>query len=121
MVRWAGWFLTAFNVLLLVGALYLHREYKRSRHALIPGSKHALLETVTVYVAALETSLSDGTCLCEWQIVKVDTRTLKRKMDTHPFCPVHTREGLIIHFLQTYFPDLYPGERLSLDKLPDQT
>lgn len=56
------------------------------------------------YLAYLETALSDDVCLCLWQIHPADVdeepgKRRKRVKETHPACPVHTREGVLAAFL----------------------
>lgn len=82
------------------------------------------------YVAAMETGESDEWCRCEWMIhpdditVAADTCRVcgakkndnvhdtqhvlqhvfrgrrKRRMDDAPDCPVHTKEGFLLYFIQ---------------------
>lgn len=77
------------------------------------------------FVAEMETGISDAWCKCQWRIHPDDQggklghcaicdisfskhttdrhayRGIRRvRVDTHPHCPVHTKEGLILRFLE---------------------
>lgn len=61
-------------------------------------------DLAVTYLAYLETALSDDVCLCLWQIHPADVdeepgKRRKRVKETHPACPVHTREGVLAAFL----------------------
>jgi hypothetical protein len=61
-------------------------------------SKTTLFNQIKEYVDGLETNLTAENCLCEW--IRLDNGR-KVKSHVHPECPVHTREGLILHFVIT--------------------
>jgi hypothetical protein len=67
-----------------------------------------LPELVERYVRAMETQRTDDWCRCEWTIHPDDTELPKGKRrkirsDTHPECPVHTKEGFLRYFFEWVF------------------
>lgn len=60
-------------------------------------------EMIAAWIQHIETSLTAIICKCPWQIHPDDankkTGRRMRRMDTHPDCPQHTKEGLIKGFL----------------------
>ena len=61
-------------------------------------------DLAVTYLAYLETALSADVCLCLWQIHPADVneepgKRRKHVKETHPACPVHTREGVLAAFL----------------------
>ena len=86
-------------------------------------SRGELLRIVDEYVSGLETNLTAETCLCRWQTFRVydkeqvQYRDMKRLADNHPYCPVHSKEGLLVHFVAQHFSNQFPGEDFKFDKL----
>jgi len=67
------------------------------------------------YVSKLETELTEEQCLCEW--IEMDTAFGKRKIKqgVNLECPVHTREGLILAFIEKNFrPALFPENAVKM-------
>lgn len=63
-----------------------------------------VLAHVGKYVSAIETGESDDWCRCQWALhpdgVKgANGKVLKRRIDTSFECPVHTKEGFLLGFL----------------------
>lgn len=72
-------------------------------------NRDQLKKSIRQYVADLETELTEDTCLCEWN--EVETAFGMRKVQGARFggtvnldCPVHTREGLILAYVEKYIP-----------------
>lgn len=66
-----------------------------------------LRQDVAEFLRILETRPTSETCKCLWAIHEADvnkppSEQRKRKIDVHPECPAHTREGLIIEFVENY-------------------
>jgi hypothetical protein len=60
------------------------------------------------YAEAMESQETDEWCRCEWIIHPDDHdkpkgKRRKRRADTAPDCPVHTKEGLLIYFFEWVF------------------
>jgi hypothetical protein len=60
---------------------------------------------IALYVNHIELTPTDDICRCVWQIHPDDKgkpkgQRRKRRVDNHPFCPVHTKEGLIKGFVE---------------------
>lgn len=67
------------------------------------------------YVSGLETELTEAQCRCEW--LEMDTAFGKRKVrqSVNLECPVHTREGLILAFVEKNFrPALFPENAVKM-------
>lgn len=55
------------------------------------------------YVQAMETEKTKKWCKCEWiihpdDVEKAEGQRRVRPGESHPECPVHTREGFLLHF-----------------------
>jgi hypothetical protein len=49
------------------------------------------------YIKAIETSVTTDYCLCEWLIG--DFGGYRLPQEPHPTCPVHTKEGLVLGYM----------------------
>lgn len=67
-------------------------------------SPERLAELAEEYVTYLETAETDKVCLCLWRIHPDDVAlTEKRRrtlVDEHPQCPVHTKAGRLVGFIE---------------------
>lgn len=70
--------------------------------------REKLKKIISAYTSSLETELTDQNCLCEW--VEIDTERGKRKVNSTRMggsvnleCPVHTREGFLLAFIEMHF------------------
>jgi hypothetical protein len=66
---------------------------------------HGLDDWIVIYVNSLETSKTTDHCLCQWKVHPDDVDKPKgqrrvARSDQHPRCPAHTREGLILGFME---------------------
>jgi hypothetical protein len=64
-----------------------------------------LADLIRDYVVRLEIDPTSTWCKCPWEIHPADVdkpeaRQRKRRLDNHPECPTHTREGLIAGFIK---------------------
>jgi len=67
-----------------------------------PGGE--LDDLISRYIDTMVTGLTKDWCACPWLIHPEDLllpweQQRKRREDTHPLCPTHTREGLIKGFI----------------------
>lgn len=70
--------------------------------------RDALKKLISHYTESLEVELSDANCLCDW--VEVDTERGKKMVNSVRMggsvnleCPVHTREGFLLAFIERFF------------------
>lgn len=69
---------------------------------------------ITQFVTKIETSETPKVCYCEWTITSNDDPLLMKLhgpnrrviKESHPTCPVHTKEGLLIAFLTYLHPEI---------------
>lgn len=70
--------------------------------------REALKKLIEAYTGSLETDLTQDNCLCDW--VEVDTERGKKMVNSTRMggavnmeCPVHTREGFLLAFIENHF------------------
>jgi hypothetical protein len=87
------------------GVAALKYSYVRK---VIPMEREKLKKVIAAYTGSLETELTEQNCLCEW--VEIDTERGKKKVNSTRMggsvnmeCPVHTREGFLLAFIEMHF------------------
>lgn len=70
--------------------------------------RDVLKKLIESYTSSLETDLTQDNCLCDW--VEVDTERGKKMVNSTRMggavnleCPVHTREGFLLAFIEMHF------------------
>lgn len=66
-------------------------------------TREELRACIEDYINGLETNLTDESCLCEWIEMETAFGIRKIKSTVSLECPVHTREGLILAFVDKHF------------------
>lgn len=86
----------------------------------------ALKKLIEAYTASLETDLTQDNCLCDW--VEIDTERGKKMVNSTRMggsvnleCPVHTREGFLLAFIEQHFDvkEMTPMEVFQFFKVSD--
>lgn len=70
--------------------------------------RNELKSIIEAYTSSLETELTQDNCLCEW--VEIGTTYGKKMVNSTRMggsvnmeCPVHTREGFLLAFIENHF------------------
>lgn len=66
---------------------------------------HETIQSLVMqWIDRIETAETKTVCLCPWEIhpddVHLKTGRRMRRTDNHPRCPVHTKEGYLLGFLE---------------------
>lgn len=67
-----------------------------------------LYKRVGDYLKAIEQKPTLEICKCLWRfhpddLEKEEAKRRRVRVDTHPICPLHTREGLVITFIEEWY------------------
>lgn len=67
--------------------------------------KHEIPRLGEEYIKLLETQKTDDMCKCDWLIHPDDTdkpkgKRRKIRQGEHPHCPIHTKSGFLLGFLE---------------------
>lgn len=81
--------------------------------------KSVLPELVKAYVLRVETDPTEKRCLCPWQEVDTPKGKRKVKLNDHPDCSVHTKEGFIKGFFDWVFEE-EKATNISLTVEPEE-
>ena len=61
----------------------------------------SLWDAALAFTKILETSATDDVCLCGWKEVMIGDNPKRILGNTHPLCPCHSREGVLIAFVES--------------------
>lgn len=79
--------------------------------------KHVMPELIQEYVKRVETDPTEERCKCEWQEVDTPKGKRKVKLNDHPDCSVHSKEGFIKGFFDWLF-ETHNGTNIGLTVEP---